>query len=240
MLRWQEEGEEALITDPKEPEWVRTPLSPATKSLIKRSAKLKLDADGNLEGDVKIEYSGHFAIERKEANDEDSETQREDTLKQEIKNQLSTAELSDIKVPNVTDPVKPFTYSYHLKVAGYAQRTGKRLFLQPALFEHGLAAMFANSNRKYPVYFHFPWSEDDEIFIELPKGYALDNADRPMPFASQGISEYKPSLGVTIDGAMLRYTRKFYFGGNGFLVYPVTSYPALKNYFDMVYDDYSC
>jgi hypothetical protein len=45
---------------------------------------------------------------------------------------MSTAELSDIRIENVTDPVKPFVYAYHVRVPGYAQRTGKRLFLQPA------------------------------------------------------------------------------------------------------------
>ena len=55
-----------------------------------------------------------------------------------IKAQMSTAELSDIRIENVTDPVKPFIYAFHVKVPGYAQRTGKRLFLQPAFFQRGL------------------------------------------------------------------------------------------------------
>ena len=40
MLRWQEEGQQALITDPKQPVWVDTPMSTADKSLVKRNAKL--------------------------------------------------------------------------------------------------------------------------------------------------------------------------------------------------------
>lgn len=235
MLRWQEEGEQALITDPKQPLWVETPLSPPTKSLVKRVGKLTLDADGNLEGDMTIEYSGHFAIERKEDNDSDSETERETSLKDEVKARLSTAELTEIKILNVTDPLKPFIYSFHIKVPGYAQRTGKRLFLQPAVFQHGASAMFSTSDRKYPVYFHFPWSEDDEVYINLPKGYALDNAEQPAPFESKGISQYLPTLSMNKDGSLLRYTRKFFFGGNGFILFPVKSYPVLKNYFDTLY-----
>src|SRR5215470_4335210 len=42
MLRWQEEGEQALITDPKQPVWVNTPMSPPEKSKAVRRAKLKL------------------------------------------------------------------------------------------------------------------------------------------------------------------------------------------------------
>lgn len=234
MLRWQEEGEEVLITDPKHPVWAMTPLSPPEKSLVKRSAKLKLDAEGTVEGDVVLEYYGHFGIERKEENDNHSETEREDSLKDEVKAQLSTAELSNIKILNVTDQVKPFTYSYHLRLPGYAQRTGKRLFLQPALFQHGVGPLFSTSERKYPIYFHYPWSEEDTVDIELPAGFALDNAEQPAPFASGAISAYKPFMGVSADGRLLRFKRNFFFGGNGALLYPVETYPHLKAYFDML------
>src|SRR6185503_15911584 len=40
MLRWQEEAQEALLSDPKLPTWLKTPLSPPDKSKVKRSAKL--------------------------------------------------------------------------------------------------------------------------------------------------------------------------------------------------------
>jgi len=234
MLRWQEEGEVALITDPKEPVWVETPMSGPDKSVTKRRAKLTLSEDGTLEGNVQIEYSGHFAVERKEENDDDSESQREDNLREELKQQMSAAEITNIKIDNVTDHVKPLIVSYHVRFPGYAQRTGKRLFLQPAFFQHGIGPMFATTSRKYPVFFHYPWSEDDVVEISLPKGFALDNADAPQPFGSGKISEYRPFLGASTDGTLIRYTRTFYFGGGGGVLYPVTSYGPLKAYFDTV------
>ena len=235
MLRWQEEGQQALITDPKNPVWVDTPMSSPEKSLVKRTAKLKLTEDGTLEGDVRVEFTGHFALDRKEDMDEESETQREETVIDEIKSQMSTAEVSDVKIENVTDHVKPLVFSYHVRFPGYATRTGKRLFLQPAFFQHGLKPLFATANRKYPVYFHYPWSESDQVEFELPKGYAFDNAEAPAGFASGAISEYKPSLAATSDGSFLVYKRSFFFGGGGSLLYPVTSYQQVKNYFDMVH-----
>jgi transglutaminase-like putative cysteine protease len=235
MLRWQEEGEPSLITDPKQPVWVTTPLSPPERSQIKRRAKLRLDQDGTLEGDVTLEFTGHFGIERKEENDEESETQREETLREEMKSQISTAEITKIKVENVNDYTKPFAYSYHLRVPGYAQRTGKRIFLQPAVFQHGIGPLFVTSERKYPIYFHYPWSEDDEVNIELPAGYALDNADAPAPFTGGQISEYKPSLAVTKDGKVLIYKRSFFFGGGGMILFQVGTYNQLKNFFDTLH-----
>jgi hypothetical protein len=230
-LRWQEEGIQALITDPKEPVWVKTPITPFDKTVEKRTARLALSEDGTLEGDVRIEYTGHLAVDRKEYDDDDSLAEREQTLRNSVKANLSTAEISNIKIENVTDPVKPFIYAYHVRVPGYAQRTGKRLFLQPAFFEHGVSPIFAASQRKNLIYFKYPWSESDQVIIDLPAGFALDSADAPAPFAAKGTSDYKVDIGVTKDGKTLSYTRSFYFNG---LLYPVSSYTQLKQFFEMV------
>lgn len=235
MLRWQEEGEDALLSDPKEPTWIKTPLSPPDKSKQKRVAKLRLSEDGTMEGDVVVEYYGHFGVEWKNYSDGDSPAQREETLRDSVKGRMSTAELSEIKIENVIDPVKPFTYVYHIRVPGYAQRTGKRIFLQPAFFQRGLDPQFSASERKNSVYFHYPWSEEDEVSIELPTGYALDSADAPAPFSGGAVSEYKPSVAISKDGKILIYRRNFFFGGGGNIVFPVGSYGQLKNYFELVH-----
>src|SRR6185436_12097856 len=58
MLYWGEEGQQALISDSKDPVFVRTPISPAEKSIQKRTARLKLNEDGTLEGEVRVEHTG--------------------------------------------------------------------------------------------------------------------------------------------------------------------------------------
>jgi len=234
MLRWQEEGEKTLIPDPKEAIWVQTPISEPQKSLMKRTAKLTLAEDGTLEGDVQIEFTGQFANEKKEENDDDSQAKREESLTDEVKAQLSSAELTKVRIENVTDPVKPLVHAYHIRVPGYAQRTGKRLFLQPAFFQRGLRPLFSDSARQYPVYFHYPWLEEDEVTIELPAGFSLDNADAPAPFSGGPVGEYKAAIGITKDGRTLRFKRSFFFGGGGNILFPVEAYPQLKNFFDVL------
>ena len=232
MLRWQEEGVDALIADER-PIWTKTPLSPPDKSKEKRVATLKLEEDGTLEGDVTVEYTGHLAVERKRLNDEDSPTQREENLKEMVKNRLSSAELTNIVIENATDPVKPFVYRYHVRIPGYAQRTGKRLFFQPAYFHKGVEPMFSASTRRYPIYFHYPWSEEDQVTIQLPKGYALDNADRPAPI-NAGISKHEVRMGISTDQTMLHYNRTFFFGERDVLLFTVDKYELLKRLFDEV------
>ncbi|HMV50504.1 MAG TPA: DUF3857 domain-containing protein [Blastocatellia bacterium] len=233
MLRWQEEGIQSLVTDPKEPGFVTTPITPAEKSAKKRTAKLKLSEDGTLEGEVRIEYTGHFAVEMKEDNDQDSAEQREKKLRDSVKARLSTAEFADIKIESANDPLKPFVYSYKVRVPGYAERTGKRLFLQPAFFQKGLAAMFATSERQTDIYFHFPWTEQDHVTIDLPPGYTLDNAEQPGSVNFGDAGTYDVSLGATKDGKTLDYKRNFRFV---ILMIPKASYTNLKNIFNAIHE----
>lgn len=235
MLGWPEEGQDTLITDSKEPIWVKTPLSPPEKSIEKRTGRFRLLEDGTLEGDVRIEYSGHLGYDKKEYNDDDSPTQREQTLLTSIKERMSTAEVTNIKVENVNDPIKLFTYTYHIRVPGYAQRTGKRLFLQPSFFEHGKAPRFTTSDRKQDIFFRYTWSESDEIFIELPVGFSLDNADAPAPITgatTANITGLEIKIGISKDNRELGFTRKFFFGGGDNVIFPTTYYGPLKNLFD--------
>lgn len=183
---------------------------------------------------MRIEYSGHLGFDKKEYNDDDSPSEREETLRSSVKRRISNAELSNIQIENVTDPIKPFTYAYHIRVPGYAQRTGKRIFLQPAFFEHGVAPLFSSSERKQAVYFHYPWFEQDEVTVDLPAGYDLDNADAPAPIRSAPITEYTVTIGVTKDHRQLVYKRQFFFGGGGNIVFPVASYANVKTLFDMI------
>jgi hypothetical protein len=236
MLRWQEEGINALITDSKESMFVQTPLSPPSKSVQKRSAKLKLLEDGTLEGDVQIQYSGHFAIQHKDNNDDDSPDKREENLRDWIRSSLSTAEISSIKIDNVTDSDKPYTCSFKVRVPGYAQRTGKRLIFQPAFFQKGVSALFPTSQRNYPIYFHYPWMEDDTVEIELPQGYSLDSADAPAPFSADNHANYDVKIGVFDGGRGIQYRRKFFFGGGQMVLFQLSTYPNLKKLFDQLHE----
>jgi hypothetical protein len=232
MLHWQHEGVKGLLGDPKEMAFVTTAMTPAAKSLVHRSGKFRLSEDGTLEGAIRLEYTGHPAIREKEELDEKSEAEREEALRNLIKKRLGEVEVTDIKLENLTDPFKPVVYSYKLKIPGYAERTGKRLFIQPAFFQKGIAPLFSTSTRQHDIYFNYPWQEEDMINIELPEGYGLDNAESPASFALGQIGDYKVRLAITKDAKTLIYERRFKFEG---MLFPKTSYGDLKRAFDMIH-----
>jgi hypothetical protein len=235
MLIWYEEDVWAYLVGEKEFTWTKVPLTPPNKSAERRKATLKLLEDGTLEGDVRIEYTGQPALVYRVENYDDSANQREENLKEDIKRRMSTADVSDIAIDNLLDGDKPLVQRFKIRVPQYAQKTGKRLFIQPSFFQYGAPMLFSSGTRKYDVYFRYPWSQTDEIEIELPKGFGLDNAERPAPFAAQPISEYKISMGITTDNRSLVVRREFFFGGGGHLLFTSDKYAAVKNLFDLLH-----
>src|SRR5262249_52978817 len=155
------------------------------------------------------ESTGHFAAAFKEVNDTKSTSEREEELQEGIKERLSTAELSKIVLEDAADPLKPYLISYHIRVPGYAVRTGKRLFLQPAFFQRGFAPYFSTATRKHDIYFHHPWSEKDSIRFELPEGFVLDNADSPGAMSSE-VAAYEVKIAASNSQHILTFDRSFF------------------------------
>lgn len=232
-LVWYEEDSAAEVVGEKNFEWVQTPLSGYDFSLVKRTGKFKLLDDGTLTGNVTVELNGQQALNYRIENFDEATGKLEEQLSNDVKRNMSTAEVTAISIENLNDAGKPVIQKYSVKVLNYAQKTGKRLFLQPNFFDYGSTAAFSSSTRKYDVFFRFPWSENDSIEIEWPAGFELDNPDSP------GIIKDGANIG-SLDSRMqvdkvarqLFYTRKFHFGGGGNVLFGTATYLALKNLFD--------
>ena len=211
QLSWENEGVQALAIDRKKSEWLTTPARSAADSCTRRTAKLRLDADGTLEGDVHLKYTGHRAVEARQELADLGPDKREERMRQRLQERLPTVELSALDVRDIDDPATSLQLGYHVRIPGYAECTGSRLFLQPAYFEKGLPALFTAEKREYDIYFHFPWSEEDDVTIALPAGFTPEQASSPKSFpAREGADiKYVVALGITRSGDSLRYKRSF-------------------------------
>jgi hypothetical protein len=234
MLRWQEEGQQALVSDPKEGFWARTQALEPARSLYHRRATFTLLENGTLQGSVQYTYTGHVARYQKSRVAEMNATQQEEDWKTSLQERLSTAEMSDFKIQDVDDPVKPMVVKHSVSIPGYATRTGKRILIQPAFFERNIGPRFTQSSRKWDMYFDYGWAEDDEVTIELPEGWELDQPMAPVSTSINNMGEYAVKVLKTTDGRKLVYQRRFDWGRNLNLVLPAKSYEVVKKIFDFV------
>lgn len=236
-LRWEKEGVTALIPqDEKEALTLLTPISSADKSQALRHAQLSLSEDGTLAGDVEIIYSGHQAVALKEEYAATSSIERERDWTASLKQRLG-AEITKFQMENIAANSELVKIAFHLRAVNYAQRTGKRMFLTPAVFQRGLGAVFPNSQRKQDVYFHYAEQETDSITFALPAGYVLDTPTAPRNLATD-LLRYQVQVRHTPDQKQLSYRRHFVLGvgpQKNLLLYGPENYPTLKKLFDDVH-----
>jgi hypothetical protein len=233
MLRGVEERQMALISDPEHGELVVTPTAPPEASLTRREATLRVDGDGTVEGDVRLHLTGHPAYGQRLRYQSKSVAEREEALRASIKARFAAADVSRIKLSNVSGP-EPLEIAYRIRIPGFAQRTERRLFLPCALFQNNLPPRYTAATRRYPVAYPYAWSERDTIVYELPTGYVPQAARLPRGLTVPDVGEYDFKLRYASDGHSLTYERVFDFGKSGHLLFPATGYPALKQVFDQV------
>jgi len=234
-LPWAEEGVQALISDPKEPTFVRTPVSEPAASLDQNTAKLKLSDDGSLSGEVEYVYTGHRGAEYRHQLRVRSAAQREEWFHDRIVRMFPSADVTDLKIENVDNAYQPLRITYRLEAPHFAEVTGKRIIFQPSVFRRNEPTPFSASERRYMVEFPYPWREVDQIQIDLPQGFALDHAEAPDSFGLGNVGSF--TIHMAVSSGPARYfvvTRELVFGSGGAIYFGADKYPALKNAFEQI------
>jgi hypothetical protein len=229
QLSWREEGGYALLTDPKNPTFIKTPVSTSKASQESTVAHLKLSRDGALEGDVEETYTGHRALDRRIELSDESEERRQEWLRERVQKMFPNAEVTSIAIQNADDPSQPLRFRYHLDAPQYAQSTGKRMFFHILPFERLHTSPFTAAERHNSIVFPYGWGETDEVRIQLPEGLILDNAEVPASLTFGKTGAY--NLSVTIKDHVLIATREFTFADAGLLVFDTTGYAPLQKIF---------
>jgi hypothetical protein len=233
MTFWHDEIISTMVAGGGGFNWVNLPALDHTKNLSKRTGKFKLLEDGALEGVIRVEHYGHQATERRGDLFTKTPAEREEGLKKSWKEIISTAEITDFSMDNFSDVSKPYTYSFKVRVPNYAQKTGKRLILQPGFFQYGTNPLFSSDTRKHAIYFEYPWSESDEVEIELPKNFEADSVDSPKAVSdTNAIGDLNIKIELAKDTNILKLKRQFFFGGKANILFPATVYKPLKTLFD--------
>ncbi|MCC6586788.1 MAG: DUF3857 domain-containing protein [Bryobacterales bacterium] len=234
MLSWREQGMPALLSDPKEPRFIECPLSSPEESHTVRSARFTLSEEGTLEGLVTEGYSGHAAAERRGDFINESPERQQEALKKDILRTFPSAQVSEMKVENVLDADKLLTITYKVAIPGYAEVTGKRIFFAPLYFQRGEKPVFEAAARQYDITFPYAWKETDEVSIDLPLGFELDNAAKPTGLELGTPGAYTISM-MLKNARTLVTLREFTFGRSGAISFKKEGYGQLKRAFDEVH-----
>jgi len=214
---------------PLNPRWSNTASGTAADAQRKRTGTFRLDADGTLEGDVRLEPRGQYEVAAKNRYDSETAEARAASVRDDILERLPNAEVTDITVRNASSPLDPIAITYHIRVPGYAETTGQRMFFQPAFFQKNTPAMFTAAERTHPVYLQYPWSEDDDVSITMPEGYTIEEMSRIEPTPKSNTYSYNLELSVRASTRTILFKREFAFN---FKQVERSGYEQLKVIFD--------
>lgn len=238
MLGGQDEGATAVLCGKNDRELIfhKIPNSPAAASRAERRGTFTLSADGTLEGDVEIAWTGHLAGTRRREFWGESQEEIDKDFRDDIHARLPDAEITDLAWENLITQVQPMKVRYHVVVPGYAERVGKRLLVRPGYFETGGRGIFNAETRKYPIAFPFAWQESDATTIQLPEGFELDQPTAPSP-AGRTDGEFGSTYQIRFQkkSRTLVYAREFSVGATGALMFQAQSYPTIKSIFENIH-----
>ena len=229
MLNWSETASAALRLDKDGGAFGQTTLPKSTDSRIEHLAKLRLSEDGNLEGTVKVTYTGLEAMYHRQDVRNADDVARKKFLEDRIRSQIpGNVDVELTSKPAWDDPETPLSAEFKVKISNWASNAGKRTIIPASIFSAGEKHLFEHETRIHPIYISYPYQKADDVTIELPEGWQVASA--PPPTDQDGhIVNY--SLKVENDHSTLHLTRKLSWD---FLLLEQKYYSALRNFFQGV------
>ncbi|HEY5552245.1 MAG TPA: DUF3857 and transglutaminase domain-containing protein [Opitutaceae bacterium] len=183
--------------------------SKAEDSVRTRRGELRLDENGNLEGNVTITHTGLWDAEVRKRLFPMTHNERLELVKDDVRRFLRGAEVTDILVENGDELLKPLRISYRIRFPGYAARTGTRLLVRPAVFQKGVSPLFQNSSRTYDIVFQNRRTDLDEVEIALPEGFSIEAHSAPPVPNLAPLARYETYLALKKETNTLIYKRTF-------------------------------
>jgi hypothetical protein len=229
LLPWTETGVAGLRLDKNGGTWIQTGMPASNETRIERNAQLRLTADGDLEGELTVTFTGLESLDRRLRQRNEDETARKKNLEDEVKNYIPAG--SDVELLNAPDWKNgnaPLTAEFSLKVPGWLSAAGKRALLPTGLFGASEKHMFEHASRIWPVYFRYPFESADDITVTLPDGWKVDNQPKDMDRDAKAM-EFK--LEVKSDGGVVRIKRQL---RSDVVMVGKENYSVLRNFYQLV------
>jgi Domain of Unknown Function with PDB structure (DUF3857) len=232
ILPWYESNTRGIRCSKTGGELVTVPPSPPTQATTVRTAELEIDSDGEATGKLHVEFTGQLAAYRRELHREADEAGRRKSLGDEIQRWLPAGSSFEVAtLTNWDNKEVPLVVEGTAKIPNFGTAAGRRMLVPASPFQVQQAAAFQPEKRLYPVYFNCPSEEIDDVKLHVPAEFKIESVP-PAKQVKPGAVSYEISAAQQ-DG-IVEVKRLLVLDG---LVFPVTSYPALRNFFNTVKTD---
>jgi Domain of Unknown Function with PDB structure (DUF3857)/Transglutaminase-like superfamily len=222
-----------LLVTPDGGELTELPESQPALNGINRTAKLTLDTNGRLQGEVhEVRLGDRAAAQRYALRSANKDVDRIKPIETLLTHSLSTYRITKASVTSLTASNLPFEFNYSFVADGYAKSAGNLLLVRPRVLGQKASALLETKEaRQYPIEFEGPERDTDVFEITLPTGYEVDDLPPPVK-ADFSFGSYQSKSEIV--GHSLRYTRTFEIKQ---LSVPVNQADDLKKFYRIIAND---
>ncbi len=225
-LAWKHSFTDGIRQTDKGANFFTSPGEPYTATRIQRIAELTLARDGEATGTVRLIYTGVAALRWRQASLTGDATSLDHDLTETCEQLLGKgAEVKVKSIEKLTDYEEPLNVSFSVK-ASVASSAGRRILLASDLFEAEAKPTFTNKERKYAVFFHYPYMVQDVVRIHLPSDLAVESLPKEEKTQFKNFAAYYFRTEQTPSTYTIR--RDFLLGE---LVFPVEEYKDLQTFY---------
>jgi hypothetical protein len=230
LLEWSRTGVKGLRqTASGQTELAQTPAPEYKQTIIRRSAKLALDEEGNLKGKVTLAWEGQDALEHRQSAFHTDEAGRKKELEEELKALLPSGAAVSCDSPQGLDDLNgPISATFTIEIPGFAASTGKRLLFPSSIFQVNNRQYFNSPERKEPVYFRYPYRTSDVVDVSLPPAMRVESLPQNQPVKTD-FAFYQAVRNVKEN--TLSFRREFAIAG---FIFAKSYYPALRTFYQGV------
>jgi transglutaminase-like putative cysteine protease len=222
-----------MLVTPSGGELLALPQAPSALNGVERTAKLSLDENGTLRGDVRETWSGDAAAgQRYGLSTAQQDVDQIKPVEAMLTHSLSTFEILHASVGNVKVVDQPLVWKYTVEIPRYPKTAGDLLIMRPRVFGSMSSGLLETKEpRQHPIEFEAPVRNTDVFEITVPAGFVPDSLP-PAVNKDLGFIAYRSS--TSFAGNVLRYTRTLEVNE---LSVPVANAQSLKAFFRAIEAD---
>jgi hypothetical protein len=202
------QGNYGLLVAPGGGELVQLPAQLPAMNGIQRTAKLSLDANGALKGDVKeVRIGDRARSQRRALRNTTKDTDMVKPIERLLADSLPTFQLINANVSNLHHNDQPFVLNFSFQAQHYAKNAGDLLLVRARVMGTKTTGFLeTNEPRKFAIEFPAPALDTDTFEIALPAGYEVDELPEPVN-AEYSFADYHSK--TEFAGGVIRYTRTY-------------------------------
>ena len=216
----------AILIDEDGGHIVQTPIYKASDNVQLTKVKASIDENGNLMAEMNTKYSGLQQEEQHVLIHYDNKEEREKKLNSTIN--LPTYKVEESVYKEIKGKIPVINEYLKINSPNYASVSGKRIFVQPNLFNKG-SKLTPDKERKFDVEIKYAYRDIDSIDIKIPADYKVESMPKDESIKSK-FGEYK--ISYQFDGSNIHLVRLHEENANTF---PPTEFTDLVSFRDTIY-----